>query len=159
MTVKWKRGPKGPRFHFVPALLALTAAAYSLQFAQSPSIFRWGLFEASFTTTQKYENAFQDVDLFVTFTSPSRQTYTVRGFWDGGNVWRVRFSPDELGQWAYTTRATPETDHGLHARTGSFGAVTNPGGTRFDRHGPVRVSASRTFLEHADGTPFFWLAD
>lgn len=26
-------------------------------------------------------------------------------------------------------------------------------------HGPLRVSANGRFLEHADGTPFFWLAD
>jgi len=30
---------------------------------------------------------------------------------------------------------------------------------RFERHGPVRVSASGTHLAHADGTPFFYLAD
>jgi hypothetical protein len=30
---------------------------------------------------------------------------------------------------------------------------------RFLRHGPVRVSADRTHLAHADGTPFFFLAD
>jgi hypothetical protein len=30
---------------------------------------------------------------------------------------------------------------------------------RFLRHGPVRVSAERTHLTHADGTPFFFLAD
>src|SRR5690606_20478924 len=27
------------------------------------------------------------------------------------------------------------------------------------RHGPLHVAASGTHLEHADGTPFFWLAD
>ena len=157
--LEWKRGPSGPRFHFVLILLALIFQTGSAQSAQSPSIVRWGLFEASFISTQKYDNPFQDVDLFVTFTSPSQRTSAVRGFWDGGNVWRVRFSPDELGSWTYTTRASPDTDRGLHARTGSFGAVANTGDTRFDRHGPVRVSDSRTFLEHADGTPFFWLAD
>jgi hypothetical protein len=30
---------------------------------------------------------------------------------------------------------------------------------RFDRHGSVRVSENRRYLSHADGTPFFWLAD
>lgn len=149
----------GPRFHFVLVLLALAFGFHPTPSTQSPSIVRWGLFEASFASTQKYANPFQDVDLFVTFTSPSRQAYTVRGFWDGGNAWRVRFSPDELGDWTYATRAAPDTDRGLHARTGSFGVVVNRGETRFDRHGPIRVSASRTFLEHADGTPFFWLAD
>ena len=26
-------------------------------------------------------------------------------------------------------------------------------------HGPLRVAADRRHFEHADGTPFFWLAD
>ncbi len=31
--------------------------------------------------------------------------------------------------------------------------------TPFEAHGPLRVAASKTHLEHADGTPFFVLAD
>jgi hypothetical protein len=31
--------------------------------------------------------------------------------------------------------------------------------TRFQRHGPVRVARDHRHFEHADGTPFFWLAD
>jgi hypothetical protein len=27
------------------------------------------------------------------------------------------------------------------------------------RHGPLRISANKRYLEHADGTPFFWLGD
>ena len=34
-----------------------------------------------------------------------------------------------------------------------------PAPTPFARHGPLRVSESRTHLAHADGTPFFYLAD
>src|SRR5215208_6287096 len=34
-----------------------------------------------------------------------------------------------------------------------------PSANRFTRHGPLRVSADRTHLEHADHTPFFYLAD
>ena len=35
-----------------------------------------------------------------------------------------------------------------------------PSDDRFVRHGPVRVSREhRTCLAHADGTPFFFLAD
>jgi hypothetical protein len=71
----------------------------------------------------------------------------------------VRFSPGEIGEWSYATTAAPASDAGLHAQRGTFQVRTNGGGTRFDRHGPVRVAATGTHLEHADGTPFFWLAD
>ena len=46
---------------------------------------RWGLFETSFTADGDIGDPFQDVELFVTFTSPSRRSSTVRGFWDGDN--------------------------------------------------------------------------
>jgi hypothetical protein len=120
---------------------------------------KWGLFEAAFASTAPSGNPLQDRELLVTFTSPTKRAVTVRGFWDGGDVWRVRFSPDETGEWNYATRALPEGDSGLHGRMGRFRVTDSDDETRFDEHGPVRVSASGTFLEHADGTPFFWLAD
>lgn len=126
--------------------------------ADTGDVPQWGLFEAAFAATIDSDDPFQDHEFFVTFTSPSRRSVTVRGFWDGGSVWRVRFSPDEQGAWTFTTRSVP-TDDGLHARSGRF-HVGEPGDdTAFERHGPIRVAASGTHLEHADGTPFFWLAD
>jgi hypothetical protein len=141
----------------VLAILAFAVSASSQR--ERTEIPRWGLFEQTFTSTRPSENPLQDAELRVTFTTPSRRTHVVRGFWDGGSTWRVRFSPDETGTWTFTTTATPETDAGLHAQKGSFRVVAPRGTTRFERHGPIRVARSRTFLEHADGTPFFWLAD
>jgi hypothetical protein len=53
-------------------------------------------------------NPFLDLRLDVTFTGPSAQSYTVPGYFDGdgvggssGDVWRVRFTPDEAGTWSY----------------------------------------------------------
>ncbi len=143
-------------------LLGCLAAAH---FACTPAapllddVPRWGLFEHAFTSATAPENPFQDVELRVTFTGPLQQTHTVHGFWDGSATWRVRFSPGEIGDWTFTTTATPDTDAGLHGHRGTFRVVEPADATVFDRHGPVRVSPSRTFLEHADGTPFFWLAD
>jgi Ca2+-binding RTX toxin-like protein len=59
-------------------------------------------------TTKSPHNPFLDYRLQVTFTGPGGQTYAVPGFFDGdgsggktGNVWRVRFTPDEAGTWSY----------------------------------------------------------
>jgi hypothetical protein len=56
------------------------------------------------------------VRLDADFTSPSGKQYHVPGFYDGddkgaldGNVWKVRFSADELGQWTFKT----SSDHKL----------------------------------------------
>ena len=142
----------------VAAAVFASAMLDSAQIGKS-DVPRWGLLEATFTSTRTYDNPLQDAELRVTFTAPSRRTQTVHGFWDGGATWRVRFSPDEVGAWTFSTSATPDADTGLHAQKGSFRVVAPKGTTRFERHGPIRVSKSRTFLEHADGTPFFWLAD
>jgi len=53
-------------------------------------------------------NPHLDYRLQVHFTSPGGKTYNVPGYFDGdgqggqsGNVWRVRFSPDEVGEWNF----------------------------------------------------------
>lgn len=54
-------------------------------------------------------NPFLDYRLNVTFTAPSGKTWAVPGFYagdgkggEGGNIWRVLFSADEVGTWHYT---------------------------------------------------------
>ncbi|MBC8873420.1 MAG: serine hydrolase [Planctomycetes bacterium] len=53
-------------------------------------------------------NPFLDYRMQVTFVGPSGQRYVVPGFFDGdghgggdGDVWRVRFTPDEAGKWTF----------------------------------------------------------
>lgn len=119
----------------------------------------YGRFEQSFSSTLHYSNPLQQNRLHVTFTSPSGKTHMVNGFWDGGSTWRVRFSPDEIGTWRYVCECSDMTNDGLHDQFGEFTCVENQGTTRFDQHGPLRLSDNRRYLTHADGTPFFWLAD
>ncbi len=116
-------------------------------------------FAAAFVSAVEYAHPLQDIAFSATFTSPSAQQHAVDGFWDGGVSWRVRFKPDELGQWTFTTACSDTANGGLHGQTGAFVCVEPAGATRFDQHGPLRVSSNRRFLEHADGTPFLWLAD
>ena len=101
-------------------LAALVLAAGVDSTAQQADVPRWGLFETSFTSERPAENPLQDVELRVTFEAPSKRSQTVRGFWDGETRWRVRFSPDEPGDWRFTTSATPAGDRGLHGQTGRF---------------------------------------
>ena len=62
----------------------------------------------SATEADVYPNPFLDYRLNVVFTAPSGDQVLVPGFFDGdgqgngvGNVWRVRFAPDEVGEWLY----------------------------------------------------------
>lgn len=120
----------------------------------SEIVSKWGRFEIELQCGKEYGNPLQEGALTATFVSPSGLEKTVEGFWDGGNVWTVRFSPDEEGVWKYgASLASGEQ------REGSFDCGAPVGETVFQRHGPVRVSESREYLEHVDGTPFFWLVD
>jgi hypothetical protein len=60
------------------------------------------------TETDNSPNPFLDYRLQVTFAAPGGRSYDVPGFFDGngsggrsGNIWRVRFTPDEVGKWLY----------------------------------------------------------
>jgi len=129
--------------------------------AQSPGtrVAQWTRFEGVLTSTLDYPNPVQDVQVDVTFTSPSGKTQDAMAFWDGGRLWKVRFSPEELGKWTYRTRSSNAADAGLDGRSGEFTCTRYPGTNPLYRHGAIRVSADHYSLAHADGTPFFWLAD
>ncbi len=60
------------------------------------------------TETDTMPNPFLDYRLQVLFTGPAGQEYNVPGFFAGdgtggekGNIWRVRFTPDQDGVWSY----------------------------------------------------------
>jgi len=120
---------------------------------------QWTVFEASFTSASKYQNPFQDVTVTVDFGAPDGTTRTVEAYWDGENTWRVRFSPEQTGEWTYRTRASHPEDKGLDGQNGKFRCEPYRGGNPLYEHGSIRLSQNRRYLEQADGTPFFWLSD
>jgi hypothetical protein len=112
---------------------------------------RWEMILESAAT---YENPIQDVRVTVEFECEG-VVETREAFWDGGQIWRVRFAPERCGRWFWKTRCSRPEDGGLHGKSGEF--LCEPGSPA-DR-GPLRVSPNRRHFEHADGTPFFWMGD
>ena len=146
----------------VVVCLFLSPAAVPQAAAASPKlavIAKWGRFEQAFKSDVVYANPLQDVSVRVTFRSPLGETNEVDAFWDGGRIWRVRFSPDLPGHWKFRTLCSDTTNNGLHNEIGEFICTAATGQERFAKHGWVRVALDHRHLEHADGTPFFWLAD
>lgn len=124
-----------------------------------PVVGKWSRFERSFKSSRAYGNALQEASLTVRFTSPAGEVTEVPGFWDGGKIWRVRFSPDQPGRWTFSTACSDRPNRGLDNQTGEFICTAATGTNRFRAHGPIRVALDHLHFEHADGTPFFWLAD
>ena len=120
---------------------------------------KWTVFETRFEAASQYENPFLDVDMTVAFRSPSGRAVIKEAFWDGQTSWAVRFSPDEIGTWQWRTACSDTDDAGLHDRHGAFQCVPYVGENPLYLHGPVGLSQDRRYFVHADGRPFFWLAD
>ncbi len=118
----------------------------------------WQRIEWKLSSETTYTNPLQEAQLSAKFTAPSGNVHKAYGFWDGGTTWCVRFAPNELGEWLFETSCSDKGNVGLH-QSGSFQCGAAKGKTAFEQHGTIQVSDNGHYFEHADGTPFFWLAD
>jgi hypothetical protein len=140
----------------IAAALALLACSQPPPEPEGPTVELWGVWEETFAAADAQPG---ETELMVKLRAPGGAERDVEGFWDGGTNWRVRFMPTEAGVWQYEARwETP--DGSQPGASGNFVCVRaetskNP----LLQHGPVRVSGDGHYFEHADGTPFFWLAD
>src|ERR1700743_570489 len=101
-------------------LAALLTVFAGTAMAKVSLVSKWGRFEQSFKSGVIYENPFQQCTLKVTFVSPLGETNLVYGFWDGGQIWRVRFSPNQPGRWTYHTECSDIANVRLNEQTGEF---------------------------------------
>ena len=125
-------------------------------FAQTPV---WTKHEIQFQSSKTYDNPIYDVkDFKIVFTAPSGRERVVRGFWDGGTDWKVRFMPDEVGEWHWKTECSDKENSGLNNQSGTFESVKNNDKDLLCQKGAIQHEAGKYYLSYSDGTPFFWLA-
>jgi hypothetical protein len=115
--------------------------------------------ELTLTASRTYADPFNEVTLDVTFIDPRGRELRVPGFWAGGNVWKVRYASPVPGKHTFRSEASDTRDTGLHGIAGRVEVTPYSGQNPLYSHGPLQAAASRRYLEHADHTPFFWLAD
>jgi hypothetical protein len=48
---------------------------------------------------------YASVDIYGDFRSPTGKLLKICGFWDGDEIWKIRFAPPEPGLWSYETHA------------------------------------------------------
>jgi hypothetical protein len=125
--------------------LAGAAPASGQAAAKHKDIPRWEVFELTLLGPAT-GNPFVDVELTAIFTLGHRAV-PVDGFYDGAGVYKLRFMPDDLGEWSYITKSTAKE---LDGKSGSFACVHALDGA----HGPVRVRNTHHFA-YADGTAYF----
>jgi hypothetical protein len=115
--------------------------------------------EWSFPTAKTYRDPFQEVTLDLAVTGPDGSVQTVPAFWAGENLWKARYAAATPGRYRYRTVCSDTGNPDLHGREGTLEVAAYAGNHPLSQHGPLRVAKSRRYLEHTDGTPFFWLAD
>jgi hypothetical protein len=115
--------------------------------------------EFSFTAQNQHDDPFNTVTLDATFTDPNGKTFRVPAFWAGTDKWKVRYASPTVGTHRFRTQCSDTHDRGLHEQTGAVEIKPYAGDNPFFKHGPIQVAADKRYLQHADGTPFFWLAD
>lgn len=118
-------------------------------------------------------NPFLDIRFDLLLEAPSGNTMTVPGFFAGdgngnvqGNVWRARFTPDELGEWRYTIKllsganaaVLDQTDNlsgvGQHNDTGVFTVSEATNATGFEQYGRLSYVGEH-YLKFSDGP--YWI--
>jgi Protein of unknown function (DUF4038)/Domain of unknown function (DUF5060)/Putative collagen-binding domain of a collagenase len=141
------------------AYLISTTSFGQTKFGSFVKVEKWGVFEREIRTSVSYPDPLRRIELNVEFTSPQGNKIKSYGFWDGGRVWKIRFSPNLPGKWTYETSCSDPANTNLHKVKGEFLCVATKGKTRFDLHGPIHLSQDQIHLEHQDHTPFLWLGD
>lgn len=142
-------------------MLRSTLLAMLLASAASAATHVWEVQEIRLHASRAYANPYTDVECWVDLKGPNFAK-RIYGFWDGGDIFRVRVVATAPGEWSWSSGSDQPGDSGLNEQRGSFTAVewteeekrANP-----TRRGFLRASANGHALDHADGTPFFLTGD
>lgn len=165
----------------VGCLLFFACAALSNAYAATVSgeLTKWHPITVDFngpfaSETDDPVNPFLDYRLTVDFTGPSGRVTQVPGFFAGngqgggqGNVWRARFSADEVGRWSYRAQlhtgdeiaVNPDLNTGnpvaIDGPTGQFNVgPRNSGAPGFLKHGRLEYVGGH-YMKFRDGP--YWI--
>ncbi len=128
--------------------------------SNSDSVGLYEKFEISLNLNAEYTNPFDpdQIDLMAVFTAPSGKKWPINGFYEysHGAAWKLRFSPNELGNWTYSLELKDKNGRAT-GPSGSFFTTSSSG------KGILKIAANRRFLQHQDGSSFygvgFWYND
>lgn len=122
------------------------------------TIEQWRVAEIKLEATEMPANPMLDADIWAVFTHEEGDSIRIPAYWDGENLYGLRFAPTRLGKWSYRVEAAPAC-LGLDGAAGEVECVPYTGEEEIFRHGFLKKGPRGRYLAHADGTPFFWLGD
>lgn len=159
---------KNPCLFFLISLIA--TSSYSAQ----PQIHPWQVFEHTFRASIKTYNPYVDylqpgqpARLKLVFTNGSHNSdakeYLVSGFWDGDDIWKVRFAPPSEGIWSWKSFSDDPKMNNIEGKFVCREWTDSEKKENELRHGFIYVNKhpprKGRYFVHADDTPFLWVGD
>ncbi len=138
--------------HTIAASISAAAPAPSRPSIDAPcmSELQWSSCDIALSALGTYSNPYIDVSISAKFTGPSGVTKNIQGYWDGGNVFKVRFTPTVVGTWSYSISSSP-ADPGL-----SQSGTISVGAPQTGDHGFLRRDPNNPYtFVFDDRTRFF----
>ena len=121
---------------------------------------QWNTYGISLSATSDYDNPYTDVEVWATFTNQKGISLIRPAFWDGKNIWKIRFAPiDDNQTWTWTSFASQKDDAGLNGQTGTFKSTPYSGNNKLLRHGLLKMSKGNRNVTHHSGKSFLIVAD
>ncbi len=141
-------------------MMVLLSAVFSSFNAARADVHVWEKIELTFHATNNYPNPYTNVEVWVDLNGPGFDKRCF-GFWDGGDVFRVRILATQPGKWSWRSRSN-QKDAGLNNQRGGFTAVEWSAAEKESvptRRGLIKPSTNGHAFEYADGTPYLLLGD
>ena len=122
----------------------------------------WEKVEITLKAANSYDNAYKEIEVWVDLEGPEsvfkKRCY---GFWDGGDIFRIRVTATTAGKWNWRSGSNQQ-DSGLNGKKGNFTARPWSAAQKQEnpcRRGMIKASTNGHAFEYADGTPYFLLGD
>ena len=113
-------------------------------FSQGPTLTteQWATLEITLISNSEYENPYTDVEVWASFTNQKADTIKRPAFWDGDNIWKIRFtSPDSTSTWSWLSYASNKEDKGLHGIKGSASSKPYSGDNQLLANGLLKMAS------------------
>lgn len=147
-------------FHYSLLFCLGFSACAQNEKAEFPVIPQWTTHEIELNAERAYENPYTDVEVWAVFRNEGGDSLVRPAFWDGGQIWKIRFAPpDQNNTWSWQTFASEPNDSGLHGQAGQLRAVAYEGEHALLRHGLLKMSAGKRNVVHHDDRPFLVVGD
>ena len=118
--------------------------------------------EYELTAAIARDNPYVEITVTAEITPPAgsgEDPYTIPGFWDGGDTWRVRWAPRRPGTYRIRVTCSDTSDTGLHGRVFTYTA-NDVFSAEWAPSGFVGIDPETTYyFVHDDGTKFLWVGD